>query len=79
MLQHPPVPATLVQPSSANEQWTSSWPCASSMARDPRVERARYGMLDSADTSKFGFPFVSLLFHLLSYRPARWKTHLVQT
>ena len=40
VLQHPPVPATLVQPSSANGQWTSSWPCASSMAKDPRVKRA---------------------------------------
>ena len=26
--------------SSVNAQWTSSWPCASSMAKDPKVKRA---------------------------------------
>ena len=40
VLQRPTVPASPVQPSSANAHLTSSWPCASSVAKDPRVKRA---------------------------------------
>ena len=49
VLQRPPVPASLlprVQPSSTDARWTSSWFCASSMAKGSRVHRSS---LDAGD------------------------------